>query len=341
MNIPKIKLISSILITSEILLISIFSLKIKQKILTSKKAISFLNCFIAGLFISLSLINILPEANKNLEKYFFVEKNKFPLGFFLCLFGYCVFFVFDKYFFFDLNFKKKNEFFEIEMVKNKKNDNLKIEENLENKSMFDFTNKKINILNLKDKNFSLSKKNQKKKSLENPIIPKINLQTKTKKKLNFSTEKKKMFFCEKENKFRYYSIITIIIFHGILQGLNLGIKIHQKNPYKILLKILFTNWAEIFILSIFLLKKKISIFFFFYVIFFYSFFVNFAIFFGISFFKLAKFFCFFKCLISGVFFYLSCGVLTLSEFSNNRDCVFKFIFYCFGIGFVLIVRYFQ
>ena len=395
MNELKIKLLASILISSSILGISIFSLKIKKIILSKKKLISFLNCFIAGLFISLSMIHILPNADKNLKSFFFenekkndfeVEKKEdFPLSYFLCLFSFFVFFVFDKYFFLE-NFddykinKIEKEAIEIEMEikvnfksqKNNKNLKMKNKQNRGNKSMFKFTEKeiKINILNLKTKkkNFANSEKKIKKnisslleieikenskkiiklKKNENKISKKslnkklnFPLQKKRlRKKFNYTEEKKKIYFCEEKNKLRYYSIITIIIINGFLEGINFGLNINKK-IYKILITILFHKWAEVFILSIFLLKKKITIWNYFFYIFVFGLLINFGIFFGNYFFLLKKIFCFLNCFVAGVFFYLSCAVLTFSEFSNSKNCLEKFFFYCFGIGFVLIVRYFQ
>lgn len=77
---------------------------------TNKLAISLSQCFAGGLFISIGLIHILPEARENLEDSWKKEgEDAFPLSYFICLVTFSMILLIDKVLFNNSDIIEGNE----------------------------------------------------------------------------------------------------------------------------------------------------------------------------------------------------------------------------------------
>ena len=121
-----------------------------------------------------------------------------------------------------------------------------------------------------------------------------------------------------------YILLLAISLHGFFEGMAFGVSTKKSETINILIAILLHKWSESLIISISLIKAKISFKRSFFLMIIFTFVAPLVI--GII-----------KALSVGTFIYLACTEILVEEFVDCRYKYWKFLFYLLGIGFILVI----
>ena len=286
----------------------------------SNKFLSLSNSFSAGIFLGLGFLHILPEAAEILHK-----KTEFPLAYVCCFLSYSLNLFVEKVAFSNSHeiFHKRHEH-EHEKDKNinineSKDSDIDINENKEEKQILDI---KINQIN-NELNNSTTK---------NILVP-INSNIKTlseNNKSNLSSNKSIIS----------YLLLFALGFHGLFEGISLGIQKTVKGALFLLIAISLHKWAASLTLGISFVKSNVSKNEFVINILIFSCFTPVGIIIGMALTSFSNDYIagIFLSISVGTFIYIACSEVVIDEFNKKENKYIKFLFFLLGAGIVLALN---
>ena len=287
----------------------------------SNKFLSLSNSFSAGIFLGLGFFHILPEAAELLH-----EKTEFPLAYVCCFLSYALNLFIDKIIFgeshdmlhgghnhefeHEKNEDERNEHFK----KNKENeDNLDNNENKEEKQILDI---KINQKHVDSNN----------SSLKNMLTYKLK-----------NTNEENFFKPSNKRSSISYLLLLALGFHGLFEGISLGIQQTTKGTFFLFLAIILHKWAAALTLGISFVKSGVSQKEFVINIFIFSFITPIGISIGMILTTMSNDLMagIFLSISVGTFIYIACSEIIIHEFSKKENKYIKFFCFILGAGMVL------
>ena len=292
----------------------------------SNKFLSLSNSFSAGIFLGLGFFHILPEAAEIIHK-----KTEFPVAYVCCFLSYALNLFIEKVVFsnshdmlhegFDHNHdnhghermedEEKNE----HLQKNKENeDNVENNENKEEKQVLDI---KINQIN-SDLN-NLGTKNM-------LVTTKYEIKTITEDQIPIS-----------KNSSISYLLLFALGFHGLFEGISLGIQQTIRGTVFLILAISLHKWAAALTLGISFVKSGVSQKEFIINILVFSFISPIGISLGMALTSFSNDFIagIFLSISVGTFIYIACSEIVIHEFNKKGNRYIKFLCFILGAGMVL------
>ena len=284
----------------------------------SNKFLSLSNSFSAGIFLGLGFFHILPEAAEILHK-----KTEFPLAYVCCFLSYSLNLFVEK-----VAFSNSHEIFhrghehEHEHEKNKninnnegKDSDMDIIENKEEKQILDI---KINQIN-----------NPTSKNILVPINS--NIKHISENSVSKSTPK---------NSFISYLLLFALGFHGLFEGISLGIQKTTKGALFLLIAISLHKWAASLTLGISFVRSNVSKNEFVINILIFSCFTPVGIIIGMALTSFSNDYIagIFLSISVGTFIYIACSEVVIDEFNKKENKYIKFLFFLLGAGIVLALN---
>ena len=283
----------------------------------SNKFLSLSNAFSAGIFLGLGFFHILPEAAEILHK-----KTEFPLAYVCCFLSYSLNLFVEK-----VAFSNTHEIFhgghEHEYEKTNiighKDSDIDINESKEEKQILDI---KINQINT-ELNNSTSK---------NILVP-INSNIK-----NISENNK--LKSTSKNSFISYLLLFALGFHGLFEGISLGIQKTIKGALFLVIAISLHKWAASLTLGISFVKSNVSKNEYIINILIFSSFTPIGIIIGMALTSFSNDYIagIFLSISVGTFIYIACSEVVIDEFNKKENKYIKFLFFLLGAGIVLALN---
>ena len=286
----------------------------------SNKFLSLSNAFSAGIFLGLGFFHILPEAAEILHK-----KTEFPLAYVCCFLSYSLNLFVEK-----VAFSNTHEIFhgghEHEHEKTKKiniighkDSDIDINESKEEKQILDI---KINQINT-ELNNSTSK---------NILVP-INSNIK-----NISENNK--LKSTSKNSFISYLLLFALGFHGLFEGISLGIQKTIKGALFLVIAISLHKWAASLTLGISFVKSNVTKNEYIINILIFSLFTPIGIIIGMALTSFSNDYIagIFLSISVGTFIYIACSEVVIDEFNKKENKYIKFLFFLLGAGIVLALN---
>ena len=291
----------------------------------SNKFLSLSNSFSAGIFLGLGFFHILPEAAEMVHK-----KTEFPLAYVCCFLSYSLNLFVEKVVFGNshemlhkgLGHDSEHEKIEIEgkneSIRNQKHNEINFDtnENKEEKQILDI---KINQIT-NDTNTSvfnnalISKKYEMKNTTEEQIL---NSSSKT--------------------SYISYLLLFALGFHGLFEGISLGVQQTIKGTLFLVLAIALHKWAASLTLGISFVKSGVSQKEFIINVLIFSFITPIGIIIGMTLTTFSSDFIagIFLSISVGTFIYIACSEVVVDEFNKKENKYIKFILFILGAGIVL------
>ena len=284
----------------------------------SNKFLSLSNSFSAGIFLGLGFFHILPEAAEILHK-----KTEFPLAYVCCFLSYALNLFIEK-----VAFSNSHELFHgglgHEHEKNKnidehKETDMDINENKEEKQVLDI---KINQIN-NELNISTS---------QNILVP---IQSNIK-NISENNETKSSI----KNSCVSYLLLFALGFHGLFEGISLGIQKTIKGSLFLVIAISLHKWAASLTLGISFVKSNVSKNEFIINILIFSFITPIGIIIGLALTSFSNDYIagVFLSISVGTFIYIACSEVVIDEFNKKKNKYIKFLFFLLGAGIVLALN---
>ena len=292
----------------------------------SNKFLSLSNSFSAGIFLGLGFFHILPEAAEILHK-----KSEFPLAYVCCFLSYALNLFVEKVVFNNshemlhkrLGYNHEHEHYNNEEEEKNEN-NIKrresdtdITENKEEKQVLDIKLSTINneINNLPSKNIIITNKYELKKTSEEHFLDS-----------HFS-----------KGSFISYLLLFALGFHGLFEGISLGVQQTIKGTLFLVLAIALHKWAAALTLGISFVKSGVSQKEYIINILIFSFITPLGIIIGMALTSFSSDYIagIFLSISVGTFIYISCSEVIIEEFSEKENRYIKFLCFLFGAGIVL------
>ena len=242
------------------------------------------------------------------------------------------------------------------VVKNYQNPNEKIEEiknqNLKPDNNYSILSNEELVFNNLEKNEDLEKKIKESKTKEakktkeekNKLLKEENKNLIPKKKIkrvsnsNISHIHNHAQIKKTDSILTSYILLLAISLHGFFEGMAFGVSTKKSETINILIAILLHKWSEALIISISLIKAKISFKRSLILMIVFTLVAPIGIFLGWFAFSFNELVVgIIKALSSGTFIYLACTEILVSEFVNSEYKYVKFLFYLIGIGFILLI----
>ena len=288
----------------------------------SNKFLSFSNSFSAGIFLGLGFFHILPEAAELLH-----EKTEFPLAYVCCFLSYALNLFIEKVVFSKSHdmlhgheHEQENHKIEYEenknenIRKNKRNEeNIYNNENKEEKQVLD-----IKIKQKQDDSNNLSPKNMFTFNIKNTNDVTI---------LNISSKSSSIS----------YLLLLALGFHGLFEGISLGIQQTLKGTFFLFIAILLHKWAAALTLGISFVKSGVTQKEFVINIIIFSFISPIGIAVGMVLTSMSNDFLagVFLSISVGTFIYIACSEIVIHEFNKKENKYIKFLCFILGAGVVL------
>ena len=285
----------------------------------SNKFLSLSNSFSAGIFLGLGFFHILPEAAEILHK-----KTEFPLAYVCCFLSYALNLFMEK-----VAFSNSHEIFhrgvghephhEKNIINHEhKESDIELNENKEEKQVLDIKINQINneLNNTTSKNILVSNKYNIKSTSEN-------------------NEKS-----SSKNSFISYLLLFALGFHGLFEGISLGVQKTIKGTLFLVIAISLHKWAASLTLGISFVKSNVSKKEFIINILIFSFFTPLGIIIGMALTSFSNDYIagIFLSLSVGTFIYIACSEVVIDEFSKKDNKCIKFLFFLLGAGMVLALN---
>ena len=300
----------------------------------NNKFLSLSNSFSAGIFLSMGLIHILPESAEMLK-----ETSDIPLAYILCFFSYTLILFIEKI---ALNshslLHSESHFHENHHIINEekisKNDDDDEEKNPNSGDEF-----KIKEENIKTKE---NKENEEKSeqifsvNINQPEeIPSINSSNSN----NHLEKIKKEYNSEKKGGLTSYLLLFALGFHGLFEGISLGIQSSIKETLFLFWAISLHKWAASLSLGISFVKSGVKKKKFIIMILIFSSISPLGIIFGMVLSSLSNdtIAGIFLSITVGTFIYIACSEIIIDEFNSNVYKYWKFLCFLLGAAIVIIL----
>ena len=291
----------------------------------SNKFLSLSNSFSAGIFLGLGFFHILPEAAEMVHK-----KTEFPLAYVCCFLSYSLNLFVEKVVFGnshemlhkELGHDSEHEKIEIEgkneSIRNQKHNEINFDtnENKEEKQILDI---KINQIT-NDTNTSV---------FNNALISKkYDLKNTTEEQILNSSSK---------TSYISYLLLFALGFHGLFEGISLGVQQTIKGTLFLVLAIALHKWAASLTLGISFVKSGVSQKEFIINVLIFSFITPIGIIIGMTLTTFSSDFIagIFLSISVGTFIYIACSEVVVDEFNKKENKYLKFILFILGAGIVL------
>ena len=291
----------------------------------NNKFLSLSNSFSAGIFLGLGFFHILPEASEMLHK-----QTEFPLAYVFCFISYALNLFIEKVVFSNSHEmlhgelghshehkKIEDEEKNISLGKNKENeDNLDNNEIKEEKVALDI---KINQIN--NESNKLDKKNK---------------LTKNKYEIVNKSEEKALNSSSKSTTISYLLLLALG-FHGLFEGISLGIQLTLRGTLFLILAIVLHKWAAALTLGLSFVKSGVSRKEFIIDILIFSSISPIGIVIGMALTSFSSDFIagIFLSISVGTFIYIACSEIIIHEFNEKENRYIKFLCFILGAGIVL------
>ncbi len=291
----------------------------------SNKFLSLSNSFSAGIFLGLGFFHILPEAAEILHK-----KTEFPLAYVCCFLSYALNLFVEKVVFnnshemlhnrlghsseheHDNNEEEKNE----NNIKRRESD-MDINENKEEKQVLDLKISPINneLNNIPSKNILITSKYEIKNSSEENFID--------------SNSSKGSLIS--------YLLLFALGFHGLFEGISLGVQQTIKGTLFLFLAISLHKWAASLTLGISFIKSDVPQKEYIINILIFSFITPIGISIGMALTSFSSDYIagIFLSISVGTFIYIACSEIIIEEFNKKENRYIKFLCFLLGAGIVL------
>ena len=283
----------------------------------NNKFLSLSNSFSAGIFLSMGLIHILPESAEMLK-----ELTDIPLAYILCFLSYALILFIEKIPFNShalLHSKHSHGNCHIyekedEIQHQNSEDELKVKEEEKSEQIF---NIKINQI---QENPIM--RNNHKNSIENLK------QIENIEKNNYNVEK---------GGLTAYFLLLALGFHGLFEGISLGIQPNIRGTLFLFLAISLHKWAASLSLGISFVKSRVKKKQFIIMVLIFAFISPIGIVFGMILSSLASDYLagVFLSISVGTFIYIACSEIIIDEFNSSEYKYSKFLFFLLGAAIVI------
>ena len=305
----------------------------------SNKFLSLSNSFSAGLFLSIGLIHILPESSEMLKNV-----SDIPISYIICFFSYALILFIEKVAFNSHSLlhsdghsheNEKSYYDTKDDDEHHSEGELKESEEYNNKS----NENKQNIDKKEQIYFETPNKNQ---------IPEIsslrNLgDSSTDLNINQIRKNKNMDNSTKKSNLTSYLLLIALGFHGLFEGISLGIQSTTKETLFLFIAISLHKWAASLSLGISFVKSGIKKKQFITMILIFSLISPIGIGLGMILSVLSSDILagIFLSITVGTFIYIACSEIIIDEFSESKYKYWKFIFFLIGAGIVIGLSIFE
>ena len=283
----------------------------------SNKFLRLSNSFSAGIFLSMGLIHILPECAEMLKQF-----SDLPLAYIFCFLSYSFILFIEKIVFNSHSLlhndnhenNGNNSLYEDNCIKQEEG-----EEYIETNESKEESPKSSQRLEIK---INQNKEVSSLKNLGDSI------------ELNVIENKIKKNDSQNENGLTSYILLIALGFHGLFEGITLGIQSTIRKTLFLFLAILLHKWAASLSLGISFVKSGINKKQFIIMIIIFSSITPIGISFGMILTSLSNDILagIFLSISVGTFIYIACSEIVIDEFSNHEYKYIKFIFFLFGAG---------
>ena len=291
----------------------------------SNKFLSLSNSFSAGIFLGLGFFHILPEAAEILHK-----KTNFPLAYLCCFLSYALNLFVEKVVFNNshemlhkrLGHSSEHEHYKNEDEKNENNikrreSDTDMNENKEEKQILDIKLSQIN------------------NELNN--IPSKNILITNKYEIKSTSEENFLESHSKKGSFISYLLLFALGFHGLFEGISLGVQQTIKGTLFLVLAIALHKWAAALTLGISFVKSGVSQKEYIFNILIFSFITPMGIIIGMALTSFNSDYIagIFLSISVGTFIYIACSEIIIDEFHKKENRYIKFLCFLLGAGIVL------
>ena len=286
----------------------------------SNKFLSLSNSFSAGIFLGLGFFHILPEAAEILHK-----KTEFPLAYVCCFLSYSLNLFVEK-----VAFSNSHEIFHKgHEHKHEKNKNININESKDSDIDINENKEEKQILDIKINQINNELNNSTTKNILVPINSNIKALSENNKS-NLSSNK----------SFISYLLLFALGFHGLFEGISLGIQKTVKGALFLLIAISLHKWAASLTLGISFVKSNVSKNEFVINILIFSCFTPVGIMIGMALTSFSNDYIagIFLSISVGTFIYIACSEVVIDEFNKKENKYIKFLFFLLGAGIVLALN---
>ena len=292
----------------------------------NNKFLSLSNSFSAGIFLGLGFFHILPEASEMLHK-----QTEFPLSYVFCFLSYALNLFIEK-----VVFSNSHEMLHGELGHNHKHK--KIEDEEKNRSLGKNKENEDNLDNneMKEEKIALDIKINQVNNESNKIDNKNILSSN---KYELKSESKEIISnsLSKSTTTISYLLLFALGFHGLFEGISLGIQLTLRGTLFLNLAIVLHKWAAALTLGLSFIKSGVSRKEFIINILIFSSITPIGICIGMALTSFSSDFIagIFLSISVGTFIYIACSEIIIHEFNEKENRYIKFLCFILGAGIVL------